>query len=190
MNLFALIRDGDTFVDIGANVGLYTHSFSRLINIYPNFRLISVEPHPSTFSRLSFRQAYGVAYLNSAISDVSEELLFVDGAVSHVFAALEKANTYHLPGQTSSVRAIRLDDLGLTSSSIVLKIDVEGLERRVLDGAAGLLSDGRIRIIYLDGYDDPGINDFLIGHGFQLYDGRSLRPVSTRVFSLLAIRHS
>lgn len=189
MNLFAVIRDGDTFVDIGANAGLYTHSISRLCNLYPNLKIVSIEPNPSTYARLSFRGIDKIEYLNYAMSDVDGKLEFIDGAVSHVFAAADKRNSYHLPGQTTVVTARRLDDLFKTCHSLVLKIDVEGQERRVLDGASQLLSNGLIRVIYLDGYEDPSINELLMRHGFALFEGRSLSPNPGRVFSLLAIKH-
>ena len=189
MNLFAVIRDGDTFVDIGANAGLYTHSVSRLCSLYPNLKIVSVEPNPSTFARLSSRAIDKIHFLNYAISDVNDELEFIDGAVSHVFAAADKLNSYHLPGQTTFITARCLDDLFQACHSLVLKIDVEGQERRVLDGASQLLSNGLIRVVYLDGYEDPSINDLLLSHGFALFEGRSLAPNPGRVFSLLAIKN-
>jgi FkbM family methyltransferase len=190
MNLFAVIRDGDTFVDIGANAGLYTHSISRLCSLYPNLKIVSVEPNPSTFARLSFRGRDEIEFMNYAISDIYGELEFVDGAVSHVFAAVDKRNSYHLPGQTTTVTARRLDDLFQSCHSLVLKIDVEGQERNVLDGASRLLSNGSIRVVYLDGYEDQSINDLLLSHGFALFEGRTLVPNPGRVFSLLAIKQS
>lgn len=189
MNLFAVIRDGDTFVDIGANAGLYTHSVSRLRNLYPNLKIYSVEPNSSTFARLSSRGRDKIEFLNYAISDINDEIEFIDGAVSHVFAAADKRNSYHLLGKTTFVTARRLDDLFQSHHSLVLKIDVEGMERRVLDGASRLLSNDLIRVVYLDGYEDPSINNLLMSHGFALFDGRTLAPNPGRVFSLLAMKH-
>ena len=165
-----------------------THSLSRLINLYPNLKIVSVEPNPSTFARLSFRGSDRVKFLNFAISDIKGELNFIDGAVSHVFAAVDKRNSYHIQGQTSTVKAHTLDELFYSSSSLVLKIDVEGQERCVLDGASRLLSSGSVRVVYLDGYDDALINDMLVDYGFSLFEGRTLTPNPGRVFSLLAIK--
>jgi FkbM family methyltransferase len=188
MNLFAIIRDGDTFVDIGANTGLFTHSMARLTGLYPRFKIYSIEAHPNTYSRLSSREGNRVTYMNLAMSDTAGELEFIDGAVSHVFTAIDKQNSYNIPGETITVHSRRLDDLEFDSDSIVLKIDVEGQELRVLEGASGILTNGSVRAVYLDGYDDASINDLLIGYGFKLYDGRTLRPVVGKTFSLLALR--
>ncbi|MGE3776052.1 MAG: FkbM family methyltransferase [Pirellulaceae bacterium] len=188
MNLFALIRDGDTFVDVGANAGLYTHSMWRLTQLYPRFKIVAIEAHPDTFSRLSSRKLDRVTYLNVAISDKAGDVDFVDGAVSHVFTSLDKMNSYSIPGRTYTVPGMRLDDLDMDSESIVLKIDVEGQESRVLDGASKLLANGSVRAVYLDGYDDPCLHDRLAGLGFELFEGRTLCPITCRTFSLLALR--
>jgi hypothetical protein len=74
----------------------------------------------------------------------------------------------------------------------VLKIDVEGHELPVLEGAAGLFGDSRIKGIYLDGYGSDTIPDLLRDHGFALFDGRTLVPCGNAVpdFSLLVVHRS
>ncbi len=188
MNLFAMLRDGDTFVDVGANAGLFTHSVARLTNVFPGLRIVSIEANPDTFSRLSCREIDRVRFLNLAMSDSDGELEFIDGAVSHVFTSIDKKNSYNISGETMTVPCKRLDSLDLNSDSIVLKIDVEGQESRVLNGATGILSDGTVRAVYLDGYDDPAIDEMLCDYGFQLYEGRTLMPVAKTRSSLLAIK--
>jgi FkbM family methyltransferase len=188
MNLFAILRNGDTFIDVGANTGLFTHSIARLTEIYPDLRIISIEANPNTFTRLSIYKNDRIRFLNLAISDAPGQLDFIDGAVSHVFTTVDKKNSYNIPGETIAVEARRLDDIAIDSNSIVLKIDVEGQERRVLDGSLRLFSQEQIRAVYIDGYDDPNINDFLIDYGFALHEGRTLKPVSGKTFSLLALK--
>lgn len=188
MNFFSLIRDGDVFVDVGANVGLFTHSIARLTRLYPGLKLIAFEANPDTFKRLSAKKVAGVDFFNLAVSDKEGELEFVDGAVSHVFTTVDKQNQYSIPGETIKVQAKPLDSLIDTDKPVILKIDVEGQELNVLKGATRLFASGVIRVVYLDGYDDPSINDFLLEKGFSLYNGKTLERVSGRVFSLLAIK--
>jgi FkbM family methyltransferase len=190
MNLFSILRDGDTFIDVGANTGLFTHSIARLTHIFPALRLVAIEAHPDTFARLSSKVIERVTYLNFAMSDKAGKMEFVDGAVSHVFTALEKKNSYNIAGETIMVDAKPIDELDLGSDSIVLKIDVEGQESSVLRGAKRLLSSGAIRAVYLDGYDDPSIIEQLHGYGFNLFEGRTLKPLQPQEqpFSLLALR--
>ncbi len=190
MNLFSILKDGDTFVDIGANTGLFTHSIARLTQIFPELRLVAIEAHPDTFARLSSKVVERVSYLNLAMSDKAGKMEFVDGAVSHVFTAVDKKNSYNIVGESIVVDAKPLDELDLGSDSIVLKVDVEGQESSVLRGASRLLSNGSIRAVYLDGYDDPSITEQLRDYGFLLFEGRTLKPLQPheQTFSLLALR--
>ncbi len=92
MNLFAVVRDGDTFVDVGANTGLFTHSMARLTRIYENFRIVAIEAHPNTFARLSANRIDRVSYVNVAMSDQAGKMEFIDGAVS-MFSRLSTKRT-------------------------------------------------------------------------------------------------
>ncbi|MEO2036022.1 MAG: FkbM family methyltransferase [Planctomycetaceae bacterium] len=187
VNLMALFQDGDTFVDVGANVGLYTHTFARLRNLYPAFTIDAFEPHPSTFARLSFRDIPGVTFHNFGIGERNETLEFVDGAVSHVFTRNDKANSYNISSEKMQVEIKRLDDVSIGSGSLIIKIDVEGQEASVIAGAQQLFEANRIKAVYLDGYDDVGIHEVLTKYGFELHCGRTFQPVTDMVFSLLAI---
>lgn len=189
MNLFALLRNGDTFVDVGANVGLFTHAVERLTRLHPQLELVAIEAHPDTFARLSARPLERVRYLNLAMGTEAGTLTFVDGAVSHVFTTVDQQNAYSIPSEIRRVPSQRLDALAFRpGSELVLKVDVEGQERQVLEGAADLFAAGRIRVVYLDGYDDPALAGWLRDRGFSLRDGRTLEPTDQPPFSLLAIR--
>jgi hypothetical protein len=74
----------------------------------------------------------------------------------------------------------------IAGDSLILKIDVEGHERQVLEGASGLFEARRVKAVYLDEYRDRGVVDFLRERGFTFYDGRTLEPGVTD--QLLALR--
>ena len=78
--------------------------------------------------------------------------------------------------------------MAIKGNSLVLKIDVEGQEKQVLDGALELFKSQRIKAVYLDGYKDDEVEVFLKNHGFILLDVKSLSPTAGGLFSLLAIR--
>lgn len=68
-------------------------------------------------------------------------------------------------------------------------MDVEGQEWAVLQGAADLFAAGRVKAVYLDGYEDkPAIEAFLRKNGFTFWDMPTLVRVDTCHFGLLALR--
>jgi len=189
INLAGILRDGDTFVDVGANVGLYCLTLARFKQIYPNVTLYAFEANAGTFSRLSENASrLGVTAHNIALSDHDGQLEFVSGAVSHVFTTAENRSDYSIAEERTLVPCKRLDEFDICGDSIVMKIDVEGQEKNVLIGAEQLFRDGRVRAVYLDGYNDRNIEGLLLDYGFRLLDGRTLQPTAGNVFSLLAVR--
>ena len=189
INLAALMSDGDTFVDIGANVGIYSLTLARMQRIRTKMRFYAFEANPDTFARLAVHApGLGVCAHNVALSDHGGTLEFVAGAVSHVFTTVENASEYSIMDARVSVPCRRLDEMEIAGDSLVLKIDVEGQERKVLDGASGLFEAERIKAVYLDGYKDREIETWLRGYGFALLDGKTLEPTAGNVFSLLALR--
>jgi FkbM family methyltransferase len=189
INLAALLSDGDTFIDIGANVGIYSLTLARMNRMFLNIIFYAFEANPDTFSRLAVHtESLGVRAQNLAISDRNGSLDFVSGAVSHVFTTVENATECSDMSVRCTVPCRRLDSIDIEGDSLVLKIDVEGQEKNVLDGALALFRAGRIKAVYLDGYKDREIEGFLRQQEFTLFDGRTLEPASRCVYSLLAIR--
>src|SRR5262249_1990702 len=84
-----------------------------------------------------------------------------DGAVSNVFTTTENASSYSIRRERSFCECRRLDDLPVVGNSIVMKIDVEGQELEVLLGAKKYFDGCRVKALYLDGYKDLRVRDFL-----------------------------
>lgn len=190
INLAAIIgKTGGTFIDIGANVGIFTHTFCRFRKLFPDLRLVAFEPHPTTFARLSQLADPAIQFFNCAVGDIDGTETFVDGAVSHVFTHQQNENAYSITEARQSVQVKRLDSFDFGDGPFVIKIDVEGQEFNIINGAKKLLSDGRVRAVYIDGFDDPRVVEELRRHGFAFRDGRTLEEAPDgRVFSLLALR--
>jgi FkbM family methyltransferase len=186
LNLALLLRPGDTFVDVGANVGLYSSVLSRLRNVSADVSYVAIEPNPQTAERLRESVGDAVQVFNVAVSDHSGDLGFSSGVTSGVFR-VSSAEVAEI-----KVRCERLDALPLPQSDLVVKIDVEGHELPVLRGAARLFDEQRVKVICIDGYSDETIPDFLRQRGFALYHGRTLIPCGQKAprDSLLAIHGS
>ena len=134
INLTAIFSNGDTFVDVGANVGIYSLTFARLRRVMPDTYYYAFEASPDTFSRLkAHAEAAGVRAHNVAISDHEGMQEFIHGSVSHVFTTTENVSSYSIPSERISSHAAGLTDLSIEGNSLVIKIDVEGQEKNVLD---------------------------------------------------------
>lgn len=190
INLAGVLGDASAFIDVGANVGLFCSTVCRFQNMYPALEIYAFEANPDTFKRLERTAAgTGIKMYNCAVSNADKKLQFVQGAVSHVFAVKERANAYHYKKQKAvEVVAKRLDSFAFNGDKLVIKIDVEGHEPEVLEGAAGLLQERRVKAIFLDGYNrHSSVISLLQSYGFELYNGRTLQPLKDTDFSLLAI---
>ena len=189
LNLALVLQPGDIFIDIGANVGLYSSVLARYRHLFAASKFIAIEANPQTAGRLR-RSLAGteVEVLNIGASDRATELAFASGVTSGVFKVAPAEQRDGL----INVRCERLDSLPLPLGDLVLKIDVEEHELPVLNGAARLFNEQRIKVVYLDGYSSKTIPDLLRGQGFALFNGRTLAPCPGLVpeLSLLAVHRT
>lgn len=183
LNLALLLDSRDTFVDVGANVGFYAKTLARLGGVSEEFCVYAFEANPSTFRRLVQNLPDNVRAQQYAISDTNGTLDFVEGGVSHLFHVAHPEHS----GKTVTVPCRRLDACDIQGDSLVVKVDVEGHEKPVLAGAKALFAAGRVKAVYVDGYTDKSIVPMLKSFGFELRDGRTMRPSEGYPWSLLAL---
>jgi len=182
-------RDNMTLVDIGANVGLFSVCAADVQNLYPNFHVVAFEVNPDTFSRLEVNaKAYGFEAINCPLASEERDIEFVSGAVSGVTTTADKVNAYNIASTSFKARTRRLDSFDL-KGDLFLKIDVEGQELDVLKGASRFFEEGRVKAVFIDGFDrEPAVPEFLRSHGFTLVDPDSLKPYMPRHWTLIAFR--
>lgn len=148
---FALrwLRPGDVFVDVGANVGYYVALAARRVG--PAGRVAAFEPSPYAFERLQ------ALILDNDLSWVRALPLALGAAAGHADlpAPLDGNHTPSLLDPADGRAVVRVPVARLDAQADawdgrpidLLKLDVEGYEPRVLDGAEGLLAAGRIRAV-------------------------------------------
>jgi FkbM family methyltransferase len=127
------LKGGETFLDIGANCGLFTLYAARAVG--PNGRVIAVEPMPAMIERLQFNVKTNgftnVAVVECAVGDTAGT------ATLHV-QKFRRGSSSILPADTSfrlQVPMMTLLDLcrklGVRNIDS-MKIDIEGFEDRAL----------------------------------------------------------
>jgi FkbM family methyltransferase len=178
-------RPTDLFVDVGANVGSYTLLACAAVGA----RGIALEPARRTFERLTQNIRLNglegkVTCLNLAAGGAPGSAALTSGldCENHVVAADAQER-----GEQIEVAA--LDDILRNESPSLMKIDVEGYETLVLDGAAETLAKSSLHSVIIElngsgrryGFDEQRIIDRLRGHGFKTYTydplARALLPL-------------
>ncbi len=138
-----LLGEGDVFVDVGANVGY--HTFRASARVGASGRVVAVEANPEN-ARL-------IAHTIESNSIENVELVPVALAAGRGYVSFGThvgSNGGFLPdgasttgsGRGTIVPTLALDDLGLDRVSVV-KIDVEGAEGIVIDGATATIEQHR-----------------------------------------------
>jgi FkbM family methyltransferase len=130
--LLSSVRPGDVVADVGANVGLYAVTLARRVGA--TGRLIAYEPDAGNAELLRRNLA-----LND-VGDVVEVRAVAVGAERGEMPFLsDRQQSRFDPDGSSRVSVVALDDE--LERVALLKIDVEGFECAVLDGARSLLAD-------------------------------------------------
>jgi FkbM family methyltransferase len=132
--LFQVLKPGGVALDIGANIG--THTVALAKHVTSSGVVFAFEPQRLTYQLLNANVALNalvnVQCLNRVAGDARGQMRIpaLDPAVEGNFGALKAEG--HQQGEL--VDMIRVDDLGLLRCNL-MKIDVEGMESRVLAGA-------------------------------------------------------
>jgi FkbM family methyltransferase len=138
------LRPGDSFFDIGAHVGYFTLIAAREVG--SGGAVHAFEPHPANFAALKENTALNafrhVTLNQAAVSDTSGTAQI--GVVDPTLLG-RSTGDFTIGGEHGSVQVecVSLDDYAgrLDARPIrLLKIDVEGLEPAVLEGARRILS--------------------------------------------------
>lgn len=142
-----IIREGDTVVDVGANIGTLTLLSAALVG--NSGTVVAIEPHPQIFGYLSrniaLNRSERVILHNTALGSRAGVVAFSD-------SPLDDQNRVDDSGGLK-VDCTTLDELlGDSVAKInLLKIDVEGFEKPVLEGASGVLA--RTRHVIFEAYE-------------------------------------
>ncbi len=141
-----LLRPGEHFVDVGANIGSYTVLAAGAAKA----RVTAIEPVPATFSNLERNVSLNglastVKCWPIGLADVPGKLRFSSGldTVNHVLLDSDHTPCVEVP-------VMRLDDIIGDEVPVLVKIDVEGYELPVLKGAAKTLSSPTLLAVILE----------------------------------------
>ena len=171
--LFDNLDHNDLFLDIGANIGAYT-----ILAASKRSNVIAVEPIPSSFEILKKNILLNgfsdtVDIFNIGISDKDENLNFSNNldALNHVLVNGEKYS------DIINIPAVKLDQILNGRVPKFIKIDVEGFETKVINGAENIFSHNDLKCIIIEligggknyGFDEDVLHQKLLNYGFSTY---------------------
>lgn len=146
-----LVKPGWTVVDIGANVGYYTLLLANLVG--KSGRVVAFEPDPDNYSilcrNMKLNSFENVETVRKAVTSSAGSKLLHLNPTNRGGSSLRAG--FSTDGAVA-VDCLRLDDYFDDGSSSVdfVKIDVEGAEGTVLDGARKLIDAHRDIIVMME----------------------------------------
>ena len=168
------LRPGDNFVDVGASVGYYSVVAAAIVG--PHGRVFAIEPIPETYDLLRGNIALNaLANVTHVAKACWTRREIVTLTVPWGDYGLASASTPR-QGRKVRVEAVPLDDLtsGLPSVQ-VLKVDAEGAELEVLEGAMKTLAKTRFLVVEVT-QDRARVEALLRGHSFSMARSRDYPP--------------
>jgi FkbM family methyltransferase len=152
--VFQVLQPGAIVLDVGANIG--THTVPLAKHVTDAGAVLAFEPQRLTFQLLCANVALNsltnVKCVNAAVSDVRGEVLIpmLDPTKAVNFGGLSSVGHEH--GEPTDT--LRIDDLQLGRCNLI-KIDVEGLEARVLEGARQTITAHR-PVLFVENNNEKG----------------------------------
>jgi FkbM family methyltransferase len=190
------LRPGDGFIDVGANIGVYSLFAASLVG--RGGRVVAFEPGPRAAAR--FRENVSVNGLGNievreeAVGRAAGSVAFmVDHDTMNRVAAMEgtSARSHIAPhrgahtGTVVEVPCVRLDEALAGRSFAMGKMDIGGTEPLALCGAERMLTEANPPVWLLEmngllrdfGWTEEGLAAWLAGTGFELavYDADERR---------------
>lgn len=171
----ALVHAGACVFDIGANIGVFTIPLAHLVG--PAGLVVAIEPERMNYYTLCANVAVNnlqeVVCLRYCVSDKSGTMAVpdLDHNARQNFGGLEldkpnsRANGFPVP-------VVRLDHLEVTKPVKLIKVDVEGMEERVLRGAARTIEKHR-PFLYVENdrrEKSESLRRYIASLGYRMWD--------------------
>lgn len=176
--IFKNINDIDLIIDVGANRGQFAKIFRYF---YPSTQIYAFEPLPEVFRYLetTFLDDSMFKGLNIALSnnDGTASIMKNESSAMASFLKLKRRFTEFGDVEETGFMEIptaRLDSIGLKFENGLLKLDVQGFEKQVLEGAQETLNYVKyilIEVSFIEIYSNQDlfhdIYEYLTRRGFD-----------------------
>jgi FkbM family methyltransferase len=172
------LNNGETFLDVGANVGRYT---LKAATQHSDIKVVSIEAHPKNYKALcrniSCNGFSNIITVNKAVSDkkgkiaLYEHITENNRLLTDDFSINAAAGQYAKKKSSIEVESDTIDNI-LREIKIerpdVLKMDIEGAEVLALKGAKQTLAKLRKIIVEIHLDNLQQVKDILVAHNFDI----------------------
>ena len=169
-----MFGSNDVIIDCGANLGDLS---IKLYEICETIKYIGIEPSPSDYELLTKNVNNESAHLlQKALGNKNEKLKFYVCSEEGDSSLIEPPSYTHSIDVGVLTLASLIDDLNIKRVKLI-KIEAEGYEPEILEGAQGILN--KVEYIAVDGGYERGINceqtltaatNFLLKNNFEMVD--------------------
>ncbi|MFM1913483.1 MAG: hypothetical protein RIR51_1326 [Bacteroidota bacterium] len=170
------ISDSPVLFDVGANIGNYTKD---LLEYFPNGEIHSFEPIPQTFKKLNSIKLKKGKLNPLGLGKKTEKIKMFYYPEAPTFSSQSEVTNQIYKNEEIEVEFMSLDEYcneNKINKIDFIKIDVEGYEMNVFEGAKFFLSQNKIHIIQFEFgsqqvYSKNFFLDFfnLLNPNYQLY---------------------
>ena len=171
--LMSVVQPGQTVVEVGANIGSHTVGLAKRVG--PSGKVFAFEPQRACFallqSQIALNQLHNVVAFNEGSGASNRELWLppIDYSRRGNFGgvSLQRSGS----GWQEKVNVRRLDDIFFDMPVHLLKIDVEGMEREVIEGARKLIEDSK-PTLYVENdraEQSAALISLIQDHGYRLW---------------------
>lgn len=165
-----VLRPGMTAIDVGANIGAFTVPMARAV--FPGGEVIAIEPqrllHQMLCANAALNGLRNVRALHAGAGQAQGRAVapLIDLAVPRNFGAFALAES----GAGEAIDIVAIDALRPTQCHF-MKIDVEGMEAAVIEGAAETIQRCRPILYVENAYADksPALIERLLALDLRLY---------------------
>lgn len=196
-----IVKPGDNIIEVGANFGVNTLMMSKLTG--DAGKIVAFEPNPNVYGYLE--KSLDLNKMNN----VEVKRLAAGGierTASMALSTLNIGGSYIIGEQLESkikIKVVRLDDAVKMSRVDILKIDAEGSEEEIIDGAHDIINSNKDITIVMEWSKDQILRQggdparfmekikkygFNIWHIGQMADGKAkFEPINAN--DLLSIEY-
>jgi FkbM family methyltransferase len=188
-----VMQPDETFVDVGANVGSYSLDIAQK-NRHQNVKVIAIEAHEGNYRALcrniqsnNFEEIIKPIHMvvsnykgKTSLYERSHDGSRVDSEMYSICkdGVIDSYNILHPSGNSSEAACDTLDNILINDKADVIKVDVEGAEIMVLEGATETMK--RIRRVAVEIHGDrfEGVQRILLSQGFLLEEIKDREQMS------------